>query len=233
MSNSSTAYNLSAWLAKNDVSIDRELIDTNVNQVVSATLKSSTADKEKTAAAMLGSEVSIAADTYTGTNGTVAFSKDSFTMTAAANLFKSETAGIDRYNAGKRAEQIAKQLGFDLSGSVISSESDNDVYTVTITKTIDGRSVFDDAIVMTLCENGLMSVNGVWYTVYGGRNESRNAKSCIDTLVEFLGAVRGGDKVTITAMSLGYNMKQSGNITEISPVWRIETDNGEVFYLDA
>lgn len=230
---SSTAYNIASWLSKNDVFIDRAMIDINDNYIISSTMTNTLSDKDSSARTILNGNTESAADTYTGPNGTLTFSRDKFTLKPSAETFKDEFADVSVYNAGKRAETAAKLMGFDLNGSLISTSYDDTFHYAVITKTIDERPVFDDAIIMTFDKTGLKSMEGVWYTVYGGYTKSRLAKPCIDALAEFLDHVPDGQRVTITSVTLGYNMKHSGNITEIFPVWRIESDCLESIYIDA
>ena len=229
---SSTAYNLSAWLAKNNITIDRRLIDTDAQTVRAATLKSTVSDRKKTAETMLGSAEDAGADTYTGENGTVVFAKDTFTMTAAKGAFGKSVSGIDRYNSGKKAEEIAKAMGFDLSGSVISTDEDGSIFTAYITKTIDAKPVFDDCITLTADKDGLISASGVWYVPEDGIGNERRAKPAADALAELLERL-GGEKTSVSSMTLGYRMKHSGNITEIVPVWRFEIEDRDDIYIEA
>lgn len=230
---STTAYNLSAWLAKHEISIDRELIDTDTQTVLSAAMRNAAADRQETAAAILGESVQgTAADTYTGKNGTVVFSKDAFTLTPNDGLFSDIASGIDRYNCGKKAERMAKSLGFDLSGSVISSKMEDGSFSSSITKTIDSKPVFNDAITLVIRKDGLVSASGVWYIPYG-RGQSRTAKSAADALAELLKQVQNSGRVMVQGMTLGYVMEQRGNGIGLKPVWKFELDGRDDVYIDA
>lgn len=229
---STTAYNLSSWLAKNDIIIDRDLIDTETQYVSAVTMRNAAADRAETADAILGGASGTGADTYTGENGTLVFSRDSFALTPAEGLFEDIFSGIDRYNCGKRAENAAKELGFNLSGSVISSEDGGSVFTSVITKTIDSLPVFDDCITLVMSRDGLVSAEGVWYTPES-KGDARPAKSSSDALAELLNSVGGSGRITVRSMELGYVMEHTGNITELKPVWRFEFDGRDDFYIDA
>ena len=229
---STTAYNLSTWLAKNDIIIDRELIDTDMQYVAAATMQNAVADHVETADAVLGGASGTGADTYTGENGTLAFSRDSFVLTPSEGLFASMFSGIDRYNCGRHAESAAEELGFNLNGSVISSEEGDSVFTSVITKTIDSLPVFDDCITLVMSRDGLVSAAGVWYTLES-KGDERPAKSSSDALAELLNSVGGAGRVTVRSMELGYLMEHTGNITELKPVWRFELDGRDDFYIDA
>lgn len=230
--NNTTAYNLSSWLAKNDIIIDRELIETDTQYVVAATMQNAVANRAETAETILKEASATGADTYKGTNGTLVFSHDTFSLTPSEGLFSDIFSGIDRYNCGKRAESAAKELGFNLNGSVISSEDGGSVFTSVITKTIDSMPVFDDCITIVMDRNGLISAEGVWYTLES-KGDERPAKSSSDALAELLNAISGSGRVTVLSMELGYVMENTGNITELKPVWRFEFDMRDDFYIDA
>lgn len=229
---SGTAYELSSWLAKNDITIDRSIIDTDTKYAAAVTMKSAVSDRASAAAGMLGTCSGTAADTYTGARGVVVFSKDSFTLTPADGLFADEFSGLDRYNCGKRAESAAKELGFNISGSVISAEENNGSFSAVITKTVDSVPVFDDRITLSMTRGGLVSASGVWYVPEssGGR---RPAKSAADALGDLLNETAGSGRVTVRSMEFGYLLDHEGNTTQLKPVWRFELDSRDDFYTDA
>ena len=233
--NGETAYNLSSWLAKNDVSIDKDLIDINSYEVVSVKFKNTLENHEAAAGMILGGNVSDkGADTYTGTRGTVTFSNDVFTLSPEEEAFKSEASKADRYNIGKRAEGMAKQMGFDLDGSMIMTSEEDNCYIVKIMKTVNSLPVFNNCITITVEDKSFTSASGVWYVTDGASYGKRAAKSAADALAGLLKAVDGMGRISVTSMTLGYKMeKNDEGIYEIKPFWRFELANREDMYIPA
>lgn len=229
---STTAYNLSSWLAKHGVTIDRELIDTDDVYAVDASMKNAYSDRASAAEAMLKNASSSGADTYTGENGAVSFSHDSFVLTPAHGLFEDIFSGLDRYNCGRRAEDAANELGFDLNGSVISSEETDGGFKAVITKTIDSAPVFNDCITLTMSRDGLISAEGVWF-VPEELGEKRRARPAADALGDLLNRVEGAGKITVRSMEFGYLMERNGRSARLKPVWRFELDGRDDVYTDA
>lgn len=235
MTDTAYAYNLSSWLAKNNVTIDKDLIDTKNHKVVSLTLKDALENHEAAAASILGEAAENAgADTYKGKIGTVAFSGNSFTLTPDGEIFKSEIAKVDRYNMGKRAEAIAVSMGFDLDGSVILTYEDNDEYTAAIMKTANSLPIFNDCLTITVSGGKFQSAGGVWYIPDSPPTNERPAKSASDALAELLREVDGFGRVTVTAMTLGYKMEKNGDGKfEIYPFWKFELSDRDDVYIEA
>ncbi len=232
-SDSTTAYNLSSWLSKNGVSVDKALIDLSTKYVVCPYMKNTITDRKTAAEKILGDNLTSSADTYRGSNGTVVFTNDSFKLTPEEGLFKKIVSGVDRYNTPKKAEKIVKALGFDLNGSIISSSTDINGFTAHITKTINSLPIFDDCITVVMDKDSIISVDGVWYIPEPGKHPKRKAKSAIDALTELAHQIGGSRKTSVTSMSLGYKLKHSDDVTELEPVWRFETDSRDVIYIGA
>ena len=234
MSDSQTAYNLSSWLAKNDIIIDRDIIDTDDKYVYSAELTNAITDHSASAAAILGSEAAgSGANTYKGERGTVVFSDDSFSFTPNDGAFSQTSAKADKYNMGKRSEEIVSDMGFDLGGCVISADEKNGELTAQVYKTIDSKPVFNDRLNIVISNKKLRSVSGVWYIENGVPTEKRRAKSAADALCELL--QKSGDlgKITVKAMTLGYKMNAEDGSAVTEPFWRFELEEGDDIFIPA
>ena len=234
MSDSQTAYNLSSWLAKNDIIIDRDIINTDDKYVYSAVLTNAITDHSTAAAAILGSEAAgSGANKYKGDRGTVVFSDDAFSFTPNDDAFSQTAAKADKYNMGKRSEEIIADMGFDLGGCVISAGESNGELTAQVYKTIDSKPVFNDRLDVVISNKRLRSVSGVWYMESGIPTEKRRAKSAADALCELLQKSGGSGKITIKAMTLGYKMNTENGSAVTEPFWRFELEEGDDIFIPA
>ena len=235
MANGASAYNLSSWLAKHNISIDKDMIDISSHEVVSAKFKNSLENHEAAANKILGADVSDkGADTYKGERGTVTFSNDVFTLSPEDGVFKTEASRADRYNIGKRAEEMAKEMGFDLDGSIIMTSDEDSCYTAKIMKTVNSLPVFNNCITITVENKSFVSASGIWYVQDSGAYKKRRAKSAADALAGLLKEVDGIGKVTVTSMTLGYKMeKDNEGIYVIHPFWKFELANRDDIYIPA
>lgn len=233
MADSATAYNLSAWLSKNGVSIDKDIIDLSTKHVIYTTMYNTVSDRKASAERILGEGITSSADTYRGANGAVVFTDDTFKLTPADGLFDKIVSGVDKYNSAKKAERIVKELGFDIKGSIISGGVEDERFVANITKTINSMPVFDDSISVYMDKNKVISIEGIWYVPESGKVQKRKAKSAADALTELAHQIGGGEKNTITSMTLGYKLKHTDHITELEPVWRFEINNDDIIYIGA
>ena len=233
VADTATAYNLSSWLLKNGVSIDKDIIDLSTKHVVYTTMNNTVSDRKASAENILGEGITSSADTYRGPNGTVVFANDTFKFTPTDGLFEKIVSGVDKYNSAKKAEQIIKELGFDIKGSIISGGVENEHFVAHITKTINSLPVFDDRISVCMDKNQVISVEGIWYVPQSGKAQKRKAKSAVDALTELAHQIGGGEKTTVTSMTLGYKLKHTGDMTELEPVWRFEINNDDIVYIGA
>lgn len=232
---SHTAYNLSSWLAKNNVIIDKDIIDTSDQYVYSIKLESTLANHRNAAEYMLGGNVSSAgANTYKGENGTVVFSEYSFLLTPEKNAFASEMSRVDKYNIGKRSEKIISDMGFELGGCVISTTENGDYLKATIYKTIASKPIFDDCIELEIWDKELHSVSGTWYVPSTSLKDKRRAKSAANALSELLQRLNGSGKITIKSMTLGYKMvNNENNFADVEAFWRFEIEGAEDEFIPA
>lgn len=235
MSDGQTAYNLSSWLAKHDIIIDRDIIDTEDKYVYSTELSNAISDHSTAAAAMLGDgAASSGANTYNGERGTVMFSEDSFSFTPKENTFSQTVSKADKYNMGKRSEEIVSDMGFDLGGCVISTDENGGELKATIYKTIDSKPIFDDRLEVVISDKKLHSVSGAWYVESSVPKDKRRAKSASDALCEILQKLNGSGKITIKAMTLGYKMNHTENGTTVTePFWRFELEDRDDIFIPA
>ncbi len=167
---------------------------------------------------------------YTFGSDKLTFSGSSFTYSPKSLPYKEELSGINLDNAGKKAKKIAEECGFDLSGSIITSSEENGTYTSVISKSLNGLPVFNDKISMSMSAEGLLSINGVWYTVSAG--EKKETKTISDALIQFAkNPERPGGSIEITAAEPGYVMLSTdSDETALKSVWRITLSDGKVFY---
>lgn len=235
MSDSATAYNISSWLAKNNISINKDMIDTSTQKVVSAKLINTAKNHDEISKKMLGDDMtSSGANTYNGKNGTVTFTNDNFYIVPQENVFEKYIVKADKYSFGKSSEEIMKSMGFDLNGSMISVREDGKKLIADITKTIDSKPVFNDMITVFITNKASLEATGIWYIQDGGVTEKRNAKSAADALTELLKYTQGYDKITVRSMTLGYKAENFKNDTaQIKPYWRIELESGDTIYIEA
>ena len=129
---------------------------------------------------------------------------------------------------------MAKQMGFDLDGSIIITSYDGNSYTAKITKTVNSLPVFNNCITINIENKSFVSASGIWYVQDGGAYEKRKAKSAADALAGLLKEVDGIGKVTVTSMTLGYKMEKNNEGTYvIHPFWRFELSNRDDVYIPA
>ena len=228
--NSESAYETASWLSKHGIKIDKELIDTAKHDVYEFSISTIAGDKDSMAQKLIGADMKkSAADTYTGEKGTLVFSKMNFELRAdEGNEFS-----IDRYNAAKTAERFIKNMGIDISGSIITAIPTDEGYAASVTKTIGALPVFNNAMSVKMTEDEIVNVSGVWYNIKSGESKKRSAKSAVYALREYI-RKSDGDEKEISAMELGYLLEETdAETTRVKPVWRITDSDGVVLIIDA
>lgn len=227
-----SAHNLTQFLAKNGVIVEEALIDTKTQYVMNTELKSVTSDKASLSYSLLGDNLSVLAETYTSSLGTVSYMGSEFNFKPASEYRPEITKDADKYDANKKAQRLLKTLGFNLDGSIISNATENDTIHVTVTKTVEGLPVFDDVIRLSMNKLGTISINGRWYYDAGPLNWKRPSKTIVDALIELMNNT--AENVQIVNIQLGYLLKDtSSDISILRPVWQFKTDSGEFIYIGA
>ncbi len=225
---------LMSFLSKHGIEITNEALPLGHTEVYDASASSALADKSLFAEEFFGGTSAMNNDGTEFTFGSdkLTISSASFSYLAKSLPHKSELSGINLYNVGKKAKDIAESHGFDLSGSIISCEEDNGVYTALITKSCYGLPIFNDTMTLTMSADGLSSINGVWFLV--SDEKKRGAKSVPAALIELINNPECPGKAEITQMEPGYVLLDpTQNKTKLKPVWRISLADGKVFMIDA
>lgn len=230
---SSTAYNLSSYLAEHGVIVDEDLIDTDTVYVFNANLRSVTADKSALSNNILGETPSVLAEAYTAKVGTVTFTGTMFSFKPSESYGENIIGNAGRYDAGKRVERLLESLDFNLSGSTFEVGENKNGYSVNITKTIERLPVFDNSMVVEIDKDGAKLIEGRWYCDYGKIRDKREMRSVADALFELLHTKKGDEKIRIEKITPGYLLTDTASEeSDLKAVWQFTKSDGGVIYIN-
>ncbi len=114
-------------------------------------------------------------------------------------------------------------------------ESGNNRMSVIVTRTFDDFPVFDNSLLFGVSNEGVSSVTGLWFSRIQKNGKKELPKSAAHALMKFSSDRRNYGK-RIVSVTQGYCLKtdrQNSKSVNLEAVWRIITDNGEIYYINS
>lgn len=176
--------------------------------------------------------------TYQNENQTILFYGDKFSYSLKNPDASFETTSLSDSNAIEIAKKICEFYDFDISHALTSISLSDDMFYVTVVNTINKKPIFDSTLVITLCKDGLVSINGSWFE----ENDSQliktklSLKSVTGVLVDFILEPNRPEYTNeITNLQLGYSTYEAETFHKtiaLIPTWQISLNDGSTYYLD-
>ncbi len=169
---------------------------------------------------------------YESAAGTMKFDGDSFNYTGK---LESGTAISDEKSAQDFASKFLKEKGFDLSDSVTDIKKNPNGMDVTFTNTVKSLPVFNSVVAISISNDNVISVSGVWFNVTSAKGQDSNVKTVTSALIDFISSASSAP-TQITGISLGYIVPESNfyhKASSLVPVWEIKEANGKIHYPNA
>ncbi len=226
-------------LAKQNIKVSPSLIPEKSTFLAGAIVKNGIQDKEDFAGKFLGSGAQAVKgneDLYIKENEQFLFHGNTFSyqlQTPAGNLGLNNLT-VD--NASKKSKEIMGHYQLNISNSIIKVEKVDQMFLVSMTKTLDDLPIFNDAITLSLSVSGLYSITGTWFednhnhTVFERRVPAKNP---LGILLDFAQLPDRPRAAEISDITLGYLLDTTDGEYQaevpLQPVWRITLKSGEIY----
>ena len=185
--------------------------------------------------------------TYETDRSVLSFSGDCFSykIKLAEKLFNDGSFDSDLENSAKVvAANFLSANGFDIKHADISTTKTDNGFDVTFIEKSGKMPVFSSNITVSVTghnaaegeSNGIHEVSGSWFNITNQNGSAVELKSITGILIEFMSMYNGELPTAITALTLGYTVFEADTLhrtATLVPVWRITTDNGSEYFLDA
>lgn len=174
---------------------------------------------------------------FTGGNGEVTFSGDTFNFVPATPLFPEICEKLTLSNAKSVAESVLKKYDFEDRDLQFDIKTFKDDFVINITKKKDSVFYYDCNLRLTLSDRGLKNMSGSWFYEKNELPGDVTPKSVTGVLIDFISVSnRPNTPDTISSIDLGYSTNEPEiyhNPASLVPCWRITLIDGQEFILSA
>lgn len=226
-------------LAKQNISVSPSLIPENKTYLSGAVVKNGIQDKTEFAKRFLGNDfqqVSGNLDFYLKENEQLLFHANTFSYQIQSPAASQELSTLTVDNAARKSREIMERFQLNISNSIIKVEKNEQMFFVSMTKTIDDLPVFNDTVTLSLSTSGLYNISGTWFedrhnhTVFERRVPAKNPLSI---LLDFSRLPQRPKSAEISNITLGYLLAIEEDEYQpeviLKPVWRLTLKSGETY----
>ncbi len=233
-------------LNSNGINVSESQIPNKIPKLNSVEVTNNIPNKDEFAKLLLGDGLEKDENLYKKGNVSLEFSKNHFSYTnphpSGEFPFNEAFLSINSENAIVLVSDFLTKLNLSTDSAISSLREQNDVYIVTFNQKLDKYPLFDSYITVNVSKNGILSVDGNWFSASSDQSTVTTAATRItpstSALIDFISASDKSENelVEIADISLGYT---SGDDSEYHanavaiPVWQIKTSNNEYYYFDA
>lgn len=223
-------------LANNNITISPDIIPRKCQSAPYAEAENVISDYETFAKNLLGSDIQKTDFGFESDIGKVSFYGDRFNFERNSEmLLLADTIGIENEQKAKEiATESLNLIGFDLSNATASISKEDSSYTIIFANTSNSLPIFNSRVTVTLSQNGVMSVSGIWFNQTENSGEDMELKKVTSALIDFIPELPDGGE--IVKLETGYNIfdKESFHKSAtLIPVWHITCKDGRTYILDA
>lgn len=147
--------------------------------------------------------------------------------------------GFDRGAARQKAEEFLREhygLPADARLDFVNAIGDGSRYKVEYVQQREGLPVFSGRISLTLSSGGIEQMKIDWLTFQGASSPAKKVIPATEALLRLAGHLEAQNKqgVIFESVQLGYySPPYDAEEWDILPVWRVRTDSGETYYINA
>lgn len=212
-------------LEQNGISVSAK-VPYKTQRMGTLTLKNPKADPNAFAEQLLGGPAMRLGKEWRREGKTVTFPEQGFSYVSKTEAVPAEKKSI-------RAMKTAlENMGFSMEHAKATVEND----TVRFVQEIYGLPLFQYGITVWPAADGTVArIEGMWAEIIEVDKERSSVREASHSLLAFLQEI-GGRNTVITDMGLGYAVfleEEGYHTADAVPVWKVETEDGGVWYYDA
>lgn len=170
---------------------------------------------------------------YNSSMGTIEFFGDKFDIKFSDGLPTDKKLK----SPSEKAKNYLSTIGINISDAVINTTNNAEgLFTVCFTNKLNGYSLFDNKISVTLSGENIVAVSGVWFGKKSVQSSNFTLDSAPGLLLKYTEQNPEFRNIEITAIEIGYAINEQGVFhkeSSILPVYKIVTSDGNEFYIDA
>lgn len=170
---------------------------------------------------------------YSSSIGTIEFVGDNFDIKFLNGLPTDKRLK----SPSEKAKNYLSTIGINISDAVVNTTNNSEgLFTVCFTNKLNGYSLFDNQISVTLSGENIIAVNGVWFTKKSLQSSNFTLDSAPGLLLKYTEQNPEFRNTEIIAMEIGYAINEQGVFhkeSSILPVYKIVTSDSNEFYIDA
>jgi len=216
-------------LKQSNISIDKSVIPEKNPKLSETDAYNIIQDNNEFADMVLGGSAEPVGTGYISSVGTLQISYDTFNISYTdTNFFKASESPSETVKSVIRFLNISKRCKYYFDAS------DNG-HKIHIGNLINKNYFFDSYIDITVTDDYISNISGVWFVSDDKTPSRAELKSVTGVLIDFMNMYKSDEPITITSLNVGYYIGESNvyhKSLSLIPVWQIKTSDGNKYYID-